>query len=115
MGQNKLPILDGEYMNLTSLIPKEGVWSLRVSSEKSMPYAYGNVFKKLGYNTHAFHNHVYNFYEREQTHPKMGFEYMACGSSRKQHNFRQAHFDFGIERNIGKFIGNAYAVNRQNP
>ena len=71
---------DGEYMNLTSLIPKEGVWSLRVSSEKAMPYVFGNSFKKLEYNTHAYHNHVYNFYEREQTHPKMGFEYMACGN-----------------------------------
>ena len=71
---------DGEYMNLTSLIPKEGVWSLRVSSDKVMPFVYGNVFKKIGYNTHAYHNHVYNFYEREQTHPKMGFDYMACGN-----------------------------------
>lgn len=71
---------DGEYMNLTSLIPKEGVWSLRVSSDKVMPFVYGNAFKKIGYNTHAYHNHVYNFYEREQTHPKMGFDYMACGN-----------------------------------
>ena len=71
---------DGEYMNLTSLIPKEGVWSLRVSSEKSMPFVFGNIFKKMNYNTHAYHNHVYNFYEREQTHPKMGFDYMACGN-----------------------------------
>ena len=71
---------DGEYMNLTSLIPKEGVWSLRVSSDKSMPFVYGKSFQKLGYNTHAFHNYVYNFYEREQTHPGMGFEYMACGN-----------------------------------
>ena len=45
-----------------------------------MPFVYGNVFKKIGYNTHAYHNHVYNFYEREQTHPKMGFDYMACGN-----------------------------------
>lgn len=71
---------DGEYMNLTSLIPKEGVWSLRVSSEKSMPFVYGNIFKNIDYNTYAYHNHVYNFYEREQTHPKMGFDYMACGN-----------------------------------
>lgn len=71
---------DGEYMNLVSLIPKESVWSLRVSSDKSMPFVYGQTFKKLGYNTYAFHNYVYNFYEREQTHPGLGFKYIACGN-----------------------------------
>ena len=71
---------DGEYMNLTSLIPKEGVWSLRSISNNYIPYVYGNMFKENGYETYAFHNYKYNFYERELSHPKYGFKYIACGN-----------------------------------
>ncbi len=71
---------DGEYMNLTGLLPKEGTWSFREASNNYMPYVFGNSFKNNGYNTYSFHNYVYNFYEREKVHPKMGMEYMACGN-----------------------------------
>ena len=71
---------DGEYMNLTGLIPKEGTWSLREASNNYMPYTFGNMYKNNGYNTYAYHNYVYNFYEREKVHPKLGMEYMACGN-----------------------------------
>ena len=36
---------DGEYINLTGLLPKESVWSLSRSSNNYLPYAYGKVFK----------------------------------------------------------------------
>ena len=72
--------LDGEYMLLSSLIPKEGVWSLYDSSNNSMPFTYGNSFKKNGYTTYAFHNNVYNFYHREEAYPNIGFNYLACGN-----------------------------------
>ena len=72
--------LDGEYMLLSSLIPKEGVWSLYDSSNNSMPFTYGNSFKKNGYTTYAFHNNVYNFYHREEAYPNIGFNYSACGN-----------------------------------
>ncbi len=71
---------DGEYMNLTSLIPKEGTWSLDVASDNYMPFVFGNMFKKEGYNTYAFHDHVYNFYNRDKVHSKLGFKYYACGN-----------------------------------
>ena len=72
--------LDGEYMLISSLIPKEGVWSLYDSSNNSMPFTYGNSFKKNGYTTYAFHNNVYNFYHREEAYPNIGFNYLACGN-----------------------------------
>ncbi len=71
---------DGEYMNLFSLIPKEGTWSLSDASKRNMPFTFGNFFKNKGYNTYAFHNYVYNFYERQETHPNIGFKYEACGN-----------------------------------
>ncbi len=71
---------DGEYMNMTSLIPKEGVWSAYRSSKISMPFAIGNMFKPLGYKTNAYHNHSYKYYDRHLSHPNMGFNYVGCGN-----------------------------------
>lgn len=71
---------DGEYMNLMSLIPKEGVWSFKATSKLSMPFGLGNIFKKEGYNAYAFHNHTYKYYSREKSHTNIGFKYIGCGN-----------------------------------
>ncbi len=71
---------DGEYLNLTSLIPKEGVWSFYRSSKVNMKMAYPNVFKKNGYTTYGFHNHTYKYYDRHLSHPNIGLKYIGCGN-----------------------------------
>lgn len=71
---------DGEYMNVTSLLPKEGVWSFYRSSKIYMPYGIGNVFKKLGYTTFGYHNHLYGYYDRNLSHPNIGLDYYGCGN-----------------------------------
>ena len=71
---------DGEFMLLTSLIPKEGEWSLASTSSNSMPFALGNMFKNINYNTLAYLNNVYSFYHREKSHTNIGFTYVACGN-----------------------------------
>lgn len=71
---------DGEYMNLTGLIPKEGVWSFSKSSKISMPYGIGNIFKKDGYVTYGFHNHNYKYYDRDKSHKNIGLTYYGCGN-----------------------------------
>ena len=71
---------DGEYMNLTSLIPKEGVWSLYRTSNNNMEVGIGHMFKKNGYLAYAFHNHTYKYYKRHLSHPNLGFEYIGCGN-----------------------------------
>lgn len=71
---------DGEYVSLTSLLPKESVWSFYKSSKNYLPYVYGNVFKNLGYKTYAFHDGQYKYYDRNLSHPNMGYKYMACGN-----------------------------------
>ncbi len=72
---------DGEYVTLNSLLPKESVWSFSKSSNNYLPYAYGNIFNNLGYNTYAFHNGTYKYYNRHLSHPNMGYTtYMACGN-----------------------------------
>lgn len=70
---------DGEYVTTTGLIPKSGVWSYSQSSENYMPFALGNQFRKAGYHAYAFHDYLYNYYDRNLSHPNMGYNYYAIG------------------------------------
>lgn len=71
---------DGEYVTLNSLLPKESVWSFSKSSKNYLPYAYGNIFKEMGYTTYAFHDGTYKYYNRHLSHQNMGYTYKACGN-----------------------------------
>lgn len=71
---------DGEYVSLTSLLPKEGVWSFQESSKISLPFVYGNILKDYGYSVNAYHNGRYNYYKRNLSHPNMGYKYVGCGN-----------------------------------
>ena len=81
---------DGEYLNMTGLIPKEGVWSMYRSSFTYQPFAIGNIFKSIGYKTMAYHNNEYKYYDRHLSHPNMGFTYIGCGNGlQKRMNCKQ--------------------------
>jgi len=72
---------DGEYITDTSLIPKEGVWSLYRIKDNYMPYSYANVFEPLGYSSNAYHNHTYTYYHRDEYIAAMGYDsYLAAGN-----------------------------------
>lgn len=72
---------DGEYISDTSLIPKENVWSISKISDNYMPYSYANVFEKLGYTSHAYHDHSSTYYDRDQYLKGMGYNsYLAIGT-----------------------------------
>lgn len=72
--------IDGEYVNCLGLVPKAGVWSLYQSRENALPFALGNQFGKLGYQTNAYHNHTFDYYRREVSHPNLGYIYKGLGS-----------------------------------
>lgn len=72
--------LDGEYVANTGLLPKSGVWSFRESSNNAMPFALGNQFQALGYETRAYHNHTYTYYDRHLSHPNLGYKYQGIGN-----------------------------------
>ncbi len=74
---------DGEYVTLTGLIPKSGVWSFKYSSDNYMPYGFGNLLTPLGYTCKAYHNHYYSYYDRHQSHPNMGYDYKGLGNGLK--------------------------------
>lgn len=71
---------DGEYVANTGLIPKSGVWSLYKSATIAMPFAMGNQLKELGYSTRAYHNHTFDYYKRDVSHPNLGYDYKGLGS-----------------------------------
>ncbi len=71
---------DGEYVACTGLLPKEGVWSFYKSAENYMPYCMGNQLKNIGYNTYAYHNHYFDYYFRNESHPNMGYIYKGLGN-----------------------------------
>ena len=72
---------DGEYVALTGLYPKAGVWSLYQSSENALPFTAGNQLRALGYSCRAYHNHTYTYYGREKSHPNLGYdEYKGVGN-----------------------------------
>ena len=74
---------DGEYVAMTGLIPKSGVWSFYRSGGNLMPFAMGNQLKELGYKTMAYHNHTYTYYRRHISHPNMGYTYKGVGKGLK--------------------------------
>lgn len=71
--------LDGEYVALTSLIPKPGVWSLYQSGDNSMYFCMGNQLRREGYAARAYHNHTWDYYSRDVSHPNLGYDYKGLG------------------------------------
>ncbi len=73
---------DGEYVACTGLIPEEGVWSFQKSGENGndMRFTMGEQFKRMGYGTFAYHNHTFDYYGRDISHPNMGYTYKGLGN-----------------------------------
>ena len=67
---------DGEYTNLTALIPDQQ-FSMRRSAKISMPFALPSYFAAEGVNSYAFHNNSLSYYERERSHPNLGYNWQA--------------------------------------
>ena len=67
--------LDGEYVNCLGMIPKTGVWSMKEAGQNSLPFALGNQFRKLGYVTKAYHDHSIYYYDRNLSHPNLGYDF----------------------------------------
>lgn len=70
---------DGEYVAMNSLIPI-GTRSMYKSRNNLMPFALGNQFNLLGVKSKAYHNHSYTYYERNETHPNLGYAFKAKGN-----------------------------------
>ena len=72
--------IDGEYANLTGLLPVAGMWALYETADHAMPFVPGQMFKRQGYATYSFHNHNYHYYRRDLIHPNLGYTFLAKGN-----------------------------------
>lgn len=72
--------IDGEYVACTGLIPSNQVFSFRTSGSNSMPFCMGNMLRAEGYATTAYHNNTYTYYDRDISHPNMGYDYYGVGN-----------------------------------
>jgi len=64
---------DGEYSGLTGLVPLGGVNSMKRSQNNNMYTTLGNSFSRLGYFTEAYHANDNTYYDRDKTHPNLGY------------------------------------------
>ena len=71
--------IDGEFVNCTGPLP-DRFHSLRRMAEHDMRFCLGNMFGELDYLTKAYHNHSYTYYDRDETHPNMGYDYKGRGN-----------------------------------
>lgn len=71
---------DGEYVGLTGLLPKDGVWSLYRAAFNFSPQSLGWRMDAANYNCYAYHNHTYTYYDRHESHPNLGYDYKGLGS-----------------------------------
>ena len=75
-----LSTIDGEYVNCLGQIPVDGDWSLEHASEGALPMALGNQLQQKGYVCNAYHDHDSYYYDRTETHPKLGYTFKAVGA-----------------------------------
>ena len=69
----------GEYANITGNFYYD-VNCLRYSAKTYQPFALGNMLSAEGYVTKGFHNHKYDYYGRDISHPNFGYNWFGIGN-----------------------------------
>ena len=70
---------DGEFVALNSLIPI-GTRSMYRTRNNLLPFSLGHQFNRIGVESKAYHNHTYTYYQRDKTHPNLGYKFKAIGN-----------------------------------
>ena len=80
----------GEFSNLLGLIPEGGKCMDEVL-EQDMFFTIGAQLQKRGYHSTAYHNHSYTYYNRDETHTRLGYDaFLAMGNG----------MEAGVKRNV---------------
>ncbi len=71
----------GEYANITgNFYYSADCFKKDKNAQTYQKFTLGNILPSLGYECHAFHNHDYEFYNRDMTHPNFGYNWHAVGN-----------------------------------
>lgn len=73
---------DGEYANLSGLLPTDGVVSMKQTGKNgnNMYFTLGKQLGRLGYTCNGYHNNSYTYYGRDKSHPNMGYAWWGTGN-----------------------------------
>lgn len=73
---------DGEYANLTGLLPTDGIVSMNITGKRgnNMYFTLGRQLERLGYTLNGYHNNSYTYYGRDLSHPNMGYHWYGTGN-----------------------------------
>lgn len=73
---------DGEFSNLTGLLPVNGEVSMKSTGERStnMYFTLGKQLQRQNYTLNGFHNNSYTYYGRELSHTNMGYNWYGTGN-----------------------------------
>lgn len=67
---------DGEYVNLTGLIPDQQ-FSMKRSAVNEQPFSLASYFAREGVTSYAYHNNTLSYYDRHLSHPNLGYIFKA--------------------------------------
>lgn len=67
---------DGEYVNLTGLIPDQQ-FSMKRSAVNAEPFSLPAYFRKEGVKSYAYHNNTLSYYDRHLSHTNLGYDFKA--------------------------------------
>lgn len=67
---------DGEYVNLTGLIPDQQ-FSMKRSAANEQPFSLASYFAREGVTSYAYHNNTLSYYDRHLSHPNLGYIFKA--------------------------------------
>ena len=96
---------DGEYAACVGLLPKAGIWSFQASAKNLLPFCMGNQLASIGYSARAYHDHFYDYYRRDLSHPNMGYVYKGYGNGlRISYSWPESDLEM-IEKSSEEFIG----------
>ncbi|MGE4353253.1 MAG: LTA synthase family protein [Oscillospiraceae bacterium] len=96
---------DGEYITLTGQLPKSGVWSFTESADNDMRMTFGRMLGALGYDCRAYHDHTYTYYNRNLSHPNMGYIYEGVGNGLELEKVWPASDLEMIQKTVDDYIG----------
>lgn len=73
----------GEYADLTGMMPKNGSYLSmnKIGRNKNdMMFTLANQLNAKGYTCYGFHNNDYTYYDRNYSHPVLGYEWIGMGN-----------------------------------
>lgn len=69
----------GEYANITGNFFYLAE-CIEASANTTQRFTLGNMLKEEGYICHGFHNHAYDYYDRDIAHPNFGYDWHGVGN-----------------------------------